>query len=593
MAIKSGNYTKDIHDANYEAPYLENRLDVRGLVSSAGRKSESLSGRWRFAADWYDSCRRASWYKAPLRDAESRPLPVDWDWESWGFMDVPSCWNLERAELLYFEGSGLYYRPFRYRPEREGERAFLRFEGVQYRCTVFLNGACLGTHDGGSTPFCAEITETVREDNKLIVVAEARRRSDRVPSENTDWFNYGGLYRDVLLLRTPAAFVKDFFLRLTPGRRDEISLDVEIDGWAGGGEARFSVPELKLEAAVPISEGRGKIRVAASPELWSPERPRLYEIEVSYGHDLVRDRIGFREIKAEGGEILLNGKPIFLKGICLHEDRLDTGKTTDEASIRAAISHLRELHGNYLRLAHYPHDERFARIADEEGVLLWEEVPVYWAIEFANPSTYEDAENQLAELVSRDRNRASVVIWSVGNENADSDERLSFMSRLAAKARALDGTRPVSAACLIDHEKLAIADRLAEDLDIIGINEYYGWYDPDFSKLGRILENSKPAKPVVICEFGADARSGERGSVQDMWTEDYQARLYERQIEVFRSCRYIKGTTPWILYDFRCPRRLNRYQEGFNRKGLVDADRKTKKLAFGVLAAYYAAIPSG
>lgn len=164
------------------------------------------------------------------------------------------------------------------------------------------------------------------------------------------------------------------------------------------------------------------------------------------------------------------------------------------------------------------------------------------------------------------------------------------MTGLARKARELDGTRPISAACLVDRERLLIADRLAEELDIIGINEYYGWYDPDISKLPRLLENSGPRKPVVICEFGADARSGERGSVDDEWTEDYQARLYERQIEAFRRCGYIKGVSPWILYDFRCPRRLNRHQEGFNRKGLVDADRRTKKLAFGVLAAYYASI---
>jgi beta-glucuronidase len=167
------------------------------------------------------------------------------------------------------------------------------------------------------------------------------------------------------------------------------------------------------------------------------------------------------------------------------------------------------------------------------------------------------------------------------------------MSRLAAAARALDGTRPVSAACLVDHERLAIADRLADSLDIIGVNEYYGWYDPDIAKLPRMLENSKPAKPVIVCEFGADARLGQRGSVDDLFTEDKQARLYEEQVAVIGACPYIKGMSPWILYDFRCPRRLNRYQEGFNRKGLVDADRVSKKKAFGVLASFYASRAPG
>jgi beta-glucuronidase len=601
---KSGNFLFNIHDEAYEAQYLETRLSAAGLVNAAGRRAESLNGRWNFGVDWYDTCRRAKWFQEPTHDGAGRPMPLDWDWEAWERMTVPSCWNMERPELHYFEGSGVYTRTFRYLPESDGERAFLRFEGAAYRASVFLNGIFLGTHDGASTPFCAEITEAARTDNRIVVVVEARRRADRVPMDNTDWFNYGGIYRDVLLLRTPRAFIKDWFIRLVPdGTFGTIDLDVEVDG-AAQGLARLRVAEMGIDTAFPVAGGKGRLRLRAAPELWSPENPKLYEVALSFTPDAsevvaasgepvsgtmdeIRDRVGFREIRVEGRDILLNGKPIFMKGICVHEDHIKTGKTTDEAAIRATIAHLRELNGRFLRLAHYPHDGRFARIADEEGVLLWEEVPVYWAIAFDNPATYADAENQLSELVLRDRNRASVAIWSVGNENADSDSRLSFMSRLAGVARNLDGTRPVSAACLVDHQELAIKDRLADSLDIIGINEYYGWYDPDFSKLPRILENSDPGKPVIISEFGGDARLGERGSVDDLWTEDKQRRLFEKQVEVIAACPYIKGTSPWILYDFRCPRRLNRYQELFNRKGLIDADRKSKKLAFAAMADFY------
>jgi beta-glucuronidase len=271
------------------------------------------------------------------------------------------------------------------------------------------------------------------------------------------------------------------------------------------------IPDLDLDVAVPVRNGGGSVRIPARPEPWSTDSPRLYRFELTCGEDRVRDQIGFKEIRVRGRDMLLNGKPTCLKGICVHEDHVTMGKSTDEATIRSTIAHVKELNCNYIRLAHYPHDGRFARIADEEGVLLWAEVPVYWAIDFANPAVLADAENQTAELVLRDRNRVSVAIWSVGNENADSDERLSFMSRLAALVRSLDRTRPVSAACLVDNEKLAIRDRLTEVLDIIGVNEYYGWYDPDFEKLPRLLENSKPDKPVVICEFGADARAGFRG----------------------------------------------------------------------------------
>jgi beta-glucuronidase len=463
----------------------------------------------------------------------------------------------------------------------------------------------VGLHDGASTPFNAEVTGLLERENRLVVSADARRLPTRVPMENTDWFNYGGLYRDVFLVRIPSAFIQDFFVRLVPdGTFSTIQAEVTVEG-PEGGLAVFECPDLGIRQEGAVENGKASFTVQARPELWSPESPKLYPVTFSIDGDRVTDRIGFREIKTKGTEIFLNGKKIFLKGVSVHEDHVDLGKTTNEEIIRATIRDLKAMNGNYLRLAHYPHDSRFARIADEEGVLLWEEIPVYWAIafdlpaaqnaaplpgkhtDFSRPATYRDAENQLSELILRDRNRASVIVWSVGNENADTDARLAFMSSLVQRARELDGTRLISAACLINHETLRIEDRLAEHLDLFGINEYYGWYDPDFSKLPRLLANSRPGKPVVICEFGGGARAGQHGSADDLFTEEYQERLYQRQVATFKQCPYIAGTSPWILYDFRCPRRLNRYQEGFNRKGLIASDRVTRKLAFSVMRDYY------
>ena len=164
-------------------------------------------------------------------------------------------------------------------------------------------------------------------------------------------------------------------------------------------------------------------------------------------------------------------------------------------------SKAKELGCNFMRLAHYPHNEEMAKLADELGLLLWEEIPVYWAIRFEREKTYEDAQNQLRELINRDWNRASVIIWSVGNENADTDERLKFMSALAECAHREDETRMVSAACLVNAAKNKIEDRLMEYLDIIGINEYCGWYTPDFAMLPALMENSQPDKPVIVTEI--------------------------------------------------------------------------------------------
>jgi beta-glucuronidase len=247
----------------------------------------------------------------------------------------------------------------------------------------------------------------------------------------------------------------------------------------------------------------------------------------------------------------------------------------------------KELGCNYIRLAHYPHTEKAALIADQLGIMLWEEIPVYWSIEFDNPATYLDAENQLTELIKRDKNRASVIIWSVGNENPDTDSRFRFMNSLVQKAKELDPTRLISAACLVDHINLKIADRLADRLDIIGLNEYYGWYDPDFNKLIAIFENSKPAKPVIISEFGADARAGLRGTVDDLGTEDCQLAIYQKQLATFAKIPYVKGISPWILYDFRCPRRLHQTQNYYNIKGLLSADKTHKKPAFYEVQKFY------
>jgi beta-glucuronidase len=324
-----------------------------------------------------------------------------------------------------------------------------------------------------------------------------------------------------------------------------------------------------------------------SPELWSPDNPHCYELKLCYQDDSISEKVGFREVRVVGTNIYLNGTPVFLKGVSCHEESVINGKALTEEEIIENIKLAKEMGCNYLRLAHYPHTERAAQLADELGLMLWEEIPVYWAVEFDNPETYRDAENQLTELIKRDKNRASVIIWSVGNENPDTDSRLNFMKSLAERAKALDSTRLVSAACLVDHVNLAIADRLAEYLDIIGFNEYYGWYEPDFNKLIRIFENSKPAKPVIISEFGADGKAGLGGSVDDLGTEDRQLAIYKQQLATLSKIPYVKGTSPWILYDFRCPRRLHETQNYYNIKGLLSADKKYKKPAFYEMQEFY------
>ncbi|MCL2717235.1 MAG: beta galactosidase jelly roll domain-containing protein [Lachnospiraceae bacterium] len=556
MENQAGNFLESIHNDDFTAPYQAKQLS--GRLGDLNRPGESLNGVWHFGIDQYDNCLRAKFFEENTHDEEGRPYPLDYSFDTWETMQIPSCWNLHSERLFLYEGSMVFTRKFRYKNHGE-KRVFLHFSGAAYVAYVFVNRQYMGKHEGASTPFEVEVTDVLQDENRIVVVVNNTRKRTNVPCENTDWFNYGGLYRDVEILRVPETFIRDFSLSLAP------------DG--------------SIQALITVD---GSLKNGTATVHWSPENPKLYDVVLEYGEDKVSDRIGFREIKVVGTEIYLNGKPILLKGICAHEDSVLNGKSVSEAEIRENYRIAKEMNCNYMRLAHYPHSVQAARIADEMGIMLWEEIPVYWAIEFENENVYNCAENQLKELITRDRNRASVIIWSVGNENVDSDARLKFMRRLAQTAKSFDPARLVSAACLYDGEALLINDRLSEYIDIIGINEYFGWYQPEFNNLIRLFDNSKPAKPVVICELGADARAFHHGSKDELMTEDNQLYVYQRQVEVLSKIPYVKGISPWILFDFRCPRRLHSLQNYYNLKGLLSADKKHKKLAFYVMQEFYA-----
>lgn len=602
------NFVDNIHNESYKDGFSTPIIGVESLIVTGGGKEESLDGLWNFSVDMYDNCLRAKWFLEEKTNEEGRLVPLDYAFDDWDTVSVPGVFNLEKPEYFYYEGPAVYSRRFSYENRGE-ERVFLKFGAVAGEARVFLNGCFLGLHRGGSTPFSVEVTEWLKtgDDNRLIVVADNTRRLDAVPSLNTDWFPYGGIYRGVSLIRLPSVSIRG--LKVWLSEREGREITVEAAASAPDVTALFEIPELGIEKSLEFSkEGKGRISFKA-PELklWEPDQPKLYDVVLTLydknrgAIDRVTDRIGFRTIETRGRSILLNGRPLFLRGVCLHEDSRDHGKAVTREEIREAFRLAKEMNCNFLRLAHYPHTEWAAELADEEGLLLWEEIPVYWWIDFANEDTKKQAKDQLTELMTRDANRASVIIWSVGNENPDTDERYRFMADLAEYAKAFDPTRLVSAACLVDTVHLRIEDRLEAHLDVIGLNEYYGWYDPDYKKLSLILENSAPEKPVIVSEFGADgafeAEDGSDGSVCDSdrvrsfgsvrGSVKEQEEIYKNQIDLFREIPYIQGTTPWILFDFRTPKRLGKYQKGYNIKGLMTEDRSRKKPAFSLMQQFY------
>ena len=243
----------------------------------------------------------------------------------------------------------------------------------------------------------------------------------------------------------------------------------------------------------------------------------------------------------------------------------------------------------YVRLAHYPHAESMLRAADRMGVLVWSENPVYWALEFDNPKVLAKAEQQLDEEIGTSRNHAAIILWSMANETPNTEARTQFIETLATRARSLDATRLITAALLVraeGHTKI-IDDPLGKALDVIGFNEYIGWYEGHPETADITDWRIDYQKPLIVSEFGGGAKAGLHGNENERWTEEYEANIYKHQLPMLNKIPQLRGMSPWVLMDFRSPNRpLAGIQDEFNRKGLI-SETGQKKLAFYVLQKAY------
>ena len=573
------------------------------------RQTTSLNGRWHYIVDPYDTgyfdYRRQPYDEAAKpsggffldRPAKSKSDLVEYDFDTSPTLNVPGDWNTQDERLFFYEGSVWYRTKFDVTKSAPDHRLFLYFAAANYEADVYLNGKKLGKHIGGFTPFAYEITGLARaKGNSLVVRVNNNRHADGVPTVNTDWWNYGGLTRDVLLVETPATYISNYRVRLKPGTTNIIEAQVQLDGADRQRTVKISLPGLKLDAqAQADANGFAQVELSAPDlALWSPETPVLNDVTITSGDDQLRDRIGFRTVTASGTDILLNGQKVFLRGICIHEENpLRGGRAWSEADAKLLLGWAKELNCNFVRLAHYPHNEHMARLADEMGIMVWEETPVYWTIEWTNAGTLQLAKKQLSDEILRDQNRASVIVWSVANETPVGEARTKFLKTLVDEARALDGTRLVSAAMEVRTDPADPLHKIVDDpfgqyTDLVSFNQYTGWYDGLPDKIDRLRWSIKYQKPVVISEFGADAKAGFHGDALTRFSEEYQADVYRRTLPMLERIPGFSGCTPWILCDFRSPRRLlPEIQDGWNLKGVIGHNGE-KKEAFDVLKNFYA-----
>lgn len=563
------------------------------------RQTFTLNGSWHIIVDPYQTGYVDYRYRRTTRGyflnqhAQRPDELVEYNFATSPSLQVPGDWNSQDARLLYYEGTVWYERDFRYHPQ-PGKRVFLYFGAVNYHAVVALNGKIIGEHVGGFTPFNMEITQLLHDgDNFIVVMVDDTRHKEAVPTNNFDWWNYGGITRDVCLIETPETFIRDYFIHLSDLQSRKIAGWVQLDGQAAAASwVELAIPELHVHQRLRTdAQGRAyfAFQAPASLQLWSPEQPKLYRLVWIANQDKLEDEVGFRTIQVKGDDILLNGKSVFLRGVSIHEEAaFGGGRAHSAEQDHILLQWAKELGCNYVRLAHYPHNEAMIREAEKMGLLVWAEIPVYWTIDWNNPATLANAKQQLSEEITRDKNRANIIIWSVGNETPRIPERLQFMKALVDHARSLDSTRLISAALQISrvaHDTSWLDDPLGAYLDVLGCNIYPGWYGPSADSGARFA--SIYQKPLIMSEFGAGALQGFHGDSTQRWTEEFQYRVLEEDIRLLKTIPFLRGTTPWILKDFRSPKRLlPYYQDGWNRKGLV-SDQGVKKEAFYLIQRFY------
>jgi len=359
------------------------------LFNPSNAAIADLNGKWHIIIDPYDNGFYNYRYEESstgfFKNKKAKPGElVEYSFDHDNTLLVPGDWNSQQEKLELYEGTIWYKRDFDFQP-KANQKSYLHFGAVNYEAWVYLNGEKVGHHVGPFTPFDIEVTSKLKPGNNFVVVrADNRRKKEGIPTLNTDWWNYGGITRDVRLVTLPSTHLTDFRIGLAK-TKDLIEGSITTNA----PKTTFSVsfPELKLaQTLVTDDNGKATFNFKAKPVLWEPSNPKLYEVSITFGTgenvSITNEKVGFKRLAVTQKAILLNGKPVFLKGICMHEENpLKQGRASNASEAAMLLGWAKELGCNYMRLAHYPHNEYIVRKADELGILLWTEIPIYWTID--------------------------------------------------------------------------------------------------------------------------------------------------------------------------------------------------------------------
>jgi beta-glucuronidase len=571
------------------------------------RNKLDLSGIWDFKIDPDQVGDRDGWFNG-LEGA--RPIAV------------PGSWNEQYADIFNYLELAWYVRRTYVPTAWQGQRVFIRVGSACYFGTVYVNGVQVGTHEGGHLPFAFEITSLIRwgEENLIAISVENTLKPDRVPGGNMvsllgmasyprttyDFFPFAGLHRPVVLYSVPQTAIEDITVVTDiDGSDGRVAVAIRLSApFAGEGQLTLSGPE-RLEARLHFADGQAQATIAVpGARLWSDIDPYLYELTVAAEGDRYTLPIGIRTIAVQGAQILLNGKPVQLNGFGRHEDFFASGKGLNLPLLVKDYQLMRWTGANAYRTAHYPYSEEEMQLADREGFLVIDEIPAV-SLSFDSdehlPERLRMCRQQVDELIARDKNHPSVVMWSVANEPLPNDLRIrmaggtpppdpmaaqskAFLEGLVLQARQLDPTRLVTIAAIGGGP-----DEWMYACDVICLNRYYGWYvhggelEKGLAALDRELERAWGVhqKPIIMTEFGADTQAGLHGHPPLMWTEEYQADLIRGYLDVAARKAYVAGMQIWNFADFAAVQGVMRVG-GMNLKGVFTRTR-TPKMAAHVL----------
>ena len=566
--------------------------------SNQYRQAFDLSGFWDFRFDPGDAGAQSHWQSG---FSGGRPAAV------------PASWNDQFEDGRDFLGPAWYQTDFDLPWGFAGKRLLVRFDSVNYLAEAWLNGQALGMHEGGHLPFVFDITASVRPElNHLVVRVDGRLRFDRVPPGNVsgdpkdffatnlinfpaaqfDFFPFCGIQRPVWLVACPPEGLQDVVVQTElAGSHGQVRVRVERNGDTPA-QARYHLAgfgqDFTQEAAFSGNFAETLIEVPEAAR-WSPETPNLYDLSVELVQageviDSYHLKTGIRTIAVAGDSLLLNGQPVYLKGFGRHEDFPVVGRGYLPALIVKDYALMHWTGANSFRTSHYPYSEQMLELADQLGFLVIDETPAV-GLYFREDGLEKRSalcRQYVRELVQRDRNHPSVIMWSLANEpHSDSALARPFFEQICQDARTLDPTRPVTVASF-----LGVGEAAFEFCDVVCLNRYLGWY----SQSGN-LEAALPllsaeldsihtqfGKPVILTEFGADAIPGQHAQPPEMFSEEYQAEMLERYIDLLGQKPYVIGEHVWNLCDFKTTQGIIR-AGAMNYKGVFTRDRRPKLAA--------------